>query len=90
LLDASGEPLLTGFEVSRFCSESEELTGSQFGTPLFMAPEVWEEDPHYTDKVDVFSFGVFLCTIFAGRVRFTAGAMQSNEEVGLRVRRGTR
>jgi serine/threonine protein kinase len=62
LLNKKGEPLLTGY-LWKFCSESDPME-SLVGTGPYMAPEL-STSPQ-SDKSDVFAFGHFLYTIFAG------------------------
>ena len=49
------------FSVSKLMSieEQSSMTGG-IGTPNFMAPEILNEEKNYSEKVDVYSFGVLL------------------------------
>jgi len=39
------------------------LVTSGCGTPIYMAPEILENQPKYTNKVDVYSFGIMIASI---------------------------
>lgn len=60
LIDEKWVTKVTDFGLSRFkaTSETEKMTG-QAGTYHWMAPEVINSQ-HYTEKADVFSFGIIL------------------------------
>ena len=58
LLDDRLLPRICDFGISRFADDSDEMT-KEIGTPHWMAPEMWESD-HYTEKVDVYAFGMIL------------------------------
>lgn len=65
---------VTDFGLSRFkaTSVSEKMTG-QAGTYHWMAPEVINSQ-HYTEKADVFSYGIILWEIFTRAIPY--GGMQ--------------
>jgi serine/threonine protein kinase len=88
LLSARGEPLLTGFRCSRFEPESDDMASETdyrhfiehpSGGLHFMAPEIYAAES-YTDKVDVFSFAVFLYSIFAQSFTFASGRGRTAKE----------
>jgi serine/threonine protein kinase len=58
-------PKICDFGLSRR-KRPEDMMTSCVGTPLYRAPEVFKEE-QYTEKVDVFSFGVMLYEIVTGR-----------------------
>ena len=59
LLDENMYPLITDFGLSRVLStEDAQMTG-HVGTPLYMAPEVFNNEK-YDEKVDVYSYGMLL------------------------------
>ncbi|CAN0479062.1 unnamed protein product, partial [Ectocarpus sp. 8 AP-2014] len=68
------ESMVTDFGLSRFkaTSVSEKMTG-QAGTYHWMAPEVINSQ-HYTEKADVFSYGIILWEIFTRAIPY--GGMQ--------------
>jgi len=47
------------FGFAKKMSASTQFLKSIKGTPLYLAPEIFDEKP-YTDKVDVWSLGVIL------------------------------
>lgn len=65
---------VTDFGLSRFkaTSVSEKMTG-QAGTYHWMAPEVINSQ-HYTEKADVFSYGIILWEIYTRAIPY--GGMQ--------------
>jgi serine/threonine protein kinase len=66
LLDPiSHYPKIADFGLSRQEEVNSTMTGGQ-GTPLYMAPEIINGD-RYSNKADVFSFGVLLYEIVTGK-----------------------
>jgi hypothetical protein len=63
LLDSALVPKLTDFGVSRFCKESDETKTVRVGTSQYMAPEICRGDGRYSNKCDVFSFGILMFEI---------------------------
>jgi serine/threonine protein kinase len=59
-------PKIADFGLSREEDTRAKMTADR-GTPLYMAPEIIKGDP-YSNKVDVFSFGVLLYEIVTGRL----------------------
>ena len=79
LIDASttpGTPRVADFGIARICdaaaSTRSTLSG---GTPLYMAPEVYEGGPQ-TPAVDVYSLGVVLYQMCCGVPPFVGNPMQ--------------
>jgi serine/threonine protein kinase len=58
------EPCLADFGISRHCTASLDKT-AELGTPLYMAPELLDEEGNYDEKVDVYAFAVTLYQFFA-------------------------
>jgi serine/threonine protein kinase len=65
LLDHFWHPRICDFGLSRFSDTSRTLT-DQIGTDRYMAPELYEKED-YTDKIDVFAFGITLYEILVGK-----------------------
>lgn len=71
---------VTDFGMSRLEKVNSRMTPATMccpGTLHYMPPEALKENPHYTDKLDVFSFGVLLIQIMTREFpkpteRFTA------------------
>jgi serine/threonine-protein kinase len=59
---------------ARFDEAASTQTGAQLGTPAYMSPEQLRGDKTIDRRVDVYSFGVILYRIFAGRLPFTAAS----------------
>jgi serine/threonine protein kinase len=75
LLDERGFAQIADLGSSRFCGSGLTLT-TQVGTPLYMAPETYDECD-YTPAVDVYSFALILYELVVGQPAFpaTIGAM---------------
>lgn len=65
LLNSLNQPLITDFGHSRFVEKDSDVAQTQGrGTILFNAPETIEINPKYSEKSDVFSYGMILYWIF--------------------------
>ena len=75
LTDENYYPRVCDFGLSKYFSESVSnsnkltMTG-QIGTPLYMAPELFEGDCHYGPGVDVYAFSMIAFEIVSGEVPF--------------------
>ncbi|OHT08719.1 hypothetical protein TRFO_04803 [Tritrichomonas foetus] len=58
LLDHEKHVKICDFGISTLSSENTHT--SFIGTPVYMSPEQHNNDTHYTNKVDVYSFGILL------------------------------
>ncbi|KAG6975352.1 hypothetical protein JG688_00002483 [Phytophthora aleatoria] len=67
LLTESLEPKLIDFGVSRGMMDTTMTAG--VGTPYWTAPEILEGD-RYTEKADIYSFGVVLSELDTGRIPY--------------------
>ncbi|GMF14799.1 unnamed protein product [Phytophthora lilii] len=68
LLTNDLEPKLIDFGISRGVIDLTMTAG--VGTPYWTAPEILEGN-HYTEKVDIYSFGVVLSELDTGRIPFS-------------------
>lgn len=65
----------TGFNLAGMCQELSETMNAQ-GTPSYLAPEVvlaWSGRPYshtFTDRIDIFAFGVTLVNVITGEYPF--------------------
>jgi photosystem II stability/assembly factor-like uncharacterized protein len=71
LLAADGTPKLSDFGVARLVSEANRITntGTQVGTPFYMAPEAWEGS-QLDAQADIWALGVVLFEMLTGQVPF--------------------
>ncbi|HCB01058.1 MAG TPA: hypothetical protein DEP19_01635, partial [Anaerolineae bacterium] len=70
LLKDDGTPKLADFGVARL-NEATRMTrsGTQVGTPYYMAPEAWE-GKHLDAQADIWSLGVVIFEMLTGEVPF--------------------
>lgn len=72
LIDANYYPRVCDFGLSRCFEESISksmqlsMTG-KIGTPLYMAPELLEDDTHYGQGIDVYAFAILAYEIVSGK-----------------------
>ncbi|KAK8845878.1 hypothetical protein M9Y10_020804 [Tritrichomonas musculus] len=95
LTDDNYYPRVCDFGLSRFFSKSISngckltMTG-QIGTPLYMAPELFEDEGHYGPAVDVYAFSMVLFEIVTGEVPFKELSGISPFSLGIKVMSGYR
>ncbi|OHS99329.1 hypothetical protein TRFO_34234 [Tritrichomonas foetus] len=58
LLDSNKHVKISDFGISTISSDTTHTKG--VGTLAYMSPEQLNEDEHYTNKIDVYSFGILL------------------------------
>ena len=75
LLDEAGMPYLTDFGIARFLVEKRKMS-MNLGTLSHLAPEVLQTDD-YTQKVDVYGYGMFLYEMAHHRLPFGGGKLPS-------------
>ena len=69
LIGAQGQVKLCDFGFARAMSQNTMVLTSIKGTPLYMAPELVQEQP-YNHTVDLWSLGVILYELFVGQPPF--------------------
>ena len=72
LIDDNGFPVLCDFGLSKVVnaniSDSQNLTlTGEIGTPLYMAPELFNDDSQYGSSVDIFAFSLIAYEIITGK-----------------------
>lgn len=106
LLDKDYHPYLCDYGFARFMPKKQDdeteaisedkLTGTHhIGSPFYMAPELLDETMPYTQKIDVYAFGVtlYVCLINKGEYRWQNGvhvhknALFRNVLNGMRLQR---
>ncbi|KAF7257218.1 hypothetical protein EG68_05723 [Paragonimus skrjabini miyazakii] len=87
LLDFSDRAKLTDMG---FCKPQAMIGGSILGTPMHMAPEIFEQN--YDSSVDVYAFGILFWYICAGRMQMPHNFEQCGDKDVLwrAVRKGMR
>jgi serine/threonine protein kinase/WD40 repeat protein len=76
LLDKSGQAVLTDFGLARPEQDTEHLTaeGSMVGTLAYMPPEQASGERDLDRRADIYSLGVVLYELLAGRLPFQGSA----------------
>lgn len=69
LLDDNKNAKICDFGMARKTNSVQNLN-SLVGTYYWMAPELFEQNPKYTSKVDVYSYGITLWEMLTGRIPY--------------------
>jgi serine/threonine protein kinase len=90
-LDANWEPRIADFGLAKIVTNGVKMTMA-IGSPMFMAPELFDDDDAYTFAVDVFAFGMLIYTMFTKDQVFKAGEkpMRGPQQLMMRVAKGER
>lgn len=73
VFDHQGTPHLVDFGIARIMNADLSLTaaGTTIGTPNYMAPEQWRDEP-LTPAVDQYALGILIFNTLTGRLPFEA------------------
>jgi len=72
LMSQNGTPKLADFGLARLSQDTRMTrSGTQFGTPPYMAPEAWEGKT-LDAQADIWSLGVLMFEMLTGRVPYNA------------------
>jgi tetratricopeptide (TPR) repeat protein/tRNA A-37 threonylcarbamoyl transferase component Bud32 len=81
LFDANGHVYLSDFGVAKVLAtdptlpaSEQTMPGTPIGTPLYMAPELFEERP-FDGRVDQYALAVLIYELLAGQPPFTAPSL---------------
>lgn len=69
LLDEKYHPYVCDFGMAKFTNGKTNTKTANGGTPIFMAPEIYMNNP-YDSKVDVYAFGMLLYQLISGKEPF--------------------
>ncbi|GAX79942.1 hypothetical protein CEUSTIGMA_g7382.t1 [Chlamydomonas eustigma] len=70
-MTADGKLMLGDFGLAKQLQRTMEMARTPIGTPYYMAPEIYEEEP-YSYKSDVWALGCVMYEVLAGRPAFAA------------------
>jgi serine/threonine protein kinase len=76
LLTASNELKLSDFGSAYLLEVEGERSIEQFGTPLYMAPEVFEPKKGHTYEADIWSLGAVIYKLLVGKTPFEHGVRE--------------
>jgi serine/threonine protein kinase len=85
MIDQDGEPVIMDFGLARRFDEEVFLTspGGILGTPAYMSPEQVEGDPKKIGPpTDIYSLGVILYQLLAGRLPFKGSLTSVLRQIG--------
>lgn len=69
LLDKKLHPYLCDFGGAREIQPQASMT-TNIGSPEYMAPELFQNDPHYTKSVDVYAFGILMYSVMTASLPY--------------------
>jgi serine/threonine protein kinase len=89
-LDDVMEARIADFGLARIVTNSIKMTMA-IGSPIFMAPELYDDDDKYTFSVDVYAFAVLMYTCFTpNQSELEDGVIRTPQSLMMRVSRGSR
>lgn len=69
LLDKKLHPYLCDFGGAREIQPQASMT-TNVGSPEYMAPEFFQNDPHYTKSVDIYAFGILMYSVMTASLLY--------------------
>ncbi len=88
LLDKNQDPKLTDFGLAKIKSDStSKVTGGAAGTPAWMAPELFEDNPHHTAECDIYSYAIVLWELATRQDPFKGSNVA---QIALKITQGKR
>jgi serine/threonine protein kinase len=91
-IDEQFEPKIADFGLSKVVSSGTQMTMT-IGTPICMAPELFADSDGpdgYDNSVDVYAYGMMIYQIFSPSLNLTTGPVRSQQQLMMRVMKGTR
>jgi serine/threonine protein kinase/formylglycine-generating enzyme required for sulfatase activity len=76
LVTSDGEPRVIDFGIAKDLDQSGTRTGTGMGTVEYMAPEQYIDAKSVDRRADIYSFGMMLYEMLAGRLPWESGAPQ--------------
>lgn len=91
LVDTGGAVKIADFGLAKIASSMESTcltgltaTGSKMGTPLYMAPEIWDHPDQVDHRADIYALGVVLYEMLTGERPLGAFEPPSRRASGVR------
>ncbi|KAK8863860.1 hypothetical protein M9Y10_011551 [Tritrichomonas musculus] len=87
-LDENLEPRIADFGLARVITPDVQMT-MNIGTPIYMAPELFQGDTNYDSSVDVYAFAMFLYFMFMPAPIFEP-KIRSPNQMAIKIYNGQR
>jgi serine/threonine protein kinase len=90
-MDENWEARIADFGLAKIVTAGVKMTMA-IGSPMYMAPELYDDDDAYTFAVDVFAFGVLAYSMFTNQQKFkeTDKPLTSPQQLMMKVAKGDR
>jgi serine/threonine protein kinase len=90
-LDDKWEPRIADFGLAKIVTNSVKMTMA-IGSPMFMAPELFDDDDSPSFAVDVYAFGMLIYTMFTNQQIFKPGEKppRGPQQLMMKVAKGER
>jgi serine/threonine protein kinase len=63
------KPKIADFGISKMKENTTKMS-TLVGSPVWMAPELWNNTTQYNNKIDVYAFGIVFWEIIAREIPF--------------------